>query len=277
MNDLEQLVSTVKTRIDLFNRRSAVVRAAREERVREAVVTNRDVEPTLDGHSRYHAPCDNYLWTWVEVNSDGDVEAVFDGVFMAGEFLPEDKKMKLFISDYSFSYDNSPIRRVTNVPVDHAKAVIEALSGIVSISLGKIFEGRFGDQVYVYVDARCEDIADVVEAYLDAPRLEAAAAAKTIEEAEYAAAEPCPAGRTQITGEILSTKLQQDFYGSTLKMLLKDDRGFKVWGSVAASLEQPQRGDRVTFMATITPSDDDTKFGFFKRPTKAVYLNEAAA
>ena len=136
---------------------------------------------------------------------------------------------------------------------------------------------RFGDQVYVYVDARCEDIADVVEAYLDAPRLEAAAAAKTIEEAEYAAAEPCPAGRTQITGEILSTKLQQDFYGSTLKMLLKDDRGFKVWGSVAASLEQPQRGDRVTFMATITPSDDDTKFGFFKRPTKAVYLNEAAA
>lgn len=278
MNDLNQLVSTVKDRIDLFNRRSAAVRAARAERVRNAVVTNRDVEPTLDANSRYHAPCDNYYWTWVEFNSDGDPEAEFDGVFMAGEFLPEDKKIKLFMSDYSYSYDNSPIRRVTNVPLDHANAVVKSLSGLVSISLGKVFADRGGEKVvYVYVDARCEDIADVVEAYLDAPRLEAAAAAKTIEEAEYAAAEPCPTGRTQIIGDILSTKVQQNFYGSTLKMLVKDDHGYKVWGSVPASLEQPQRGDRVTFFANLTPSDDDPKFGFFKRPTKAIYLNETAA
>lgn len=273
MNELDQLVSTVKTRIDLFNRRSAAVRAARSERVREAVVTNRDVEPTLDTNSRYHAPCDNYYWTWVEFNSDGGVEGEFDGVFMAGEFLPEDKKIKLFMSDYSFSLDNSPIRRVTNVPYDHADAVVKSLSGLVSISLGKIFADRGGEKVvYVYVDARCADIADAVEAYLEAPRLEAAAEAKAIEEAEYSAAEPCPIGRTQITGHILSTKLQQNIYGGTFKMLVKDDRGFKIWGSVPSIFDQPQRGDRVIFFANITPSDDDEKFGFFKRPTRALIL-----
>jgi hypothetical protein len=92
-------------------------------------------------------------------------------------------------------------------------------------------------------------------------------------------------------------------------MLVKDDRGFKVWGSIPSCLQlfdievseeieadhverirnnghdvkhvdgkwilttQQQRsldkGDRVRFTATVTPSNDDAKFGFYKRPTKA--------
>jgi hypothetical protein len=129
-------------------------------------------------------------------------------------------------------------------------------------------------------------------------------------EAERQAADPCPTGRVEITGEVISTKVQESQYGDQLKMLVKDDRGFKVWGSIPSSLQlvdMPfkqviesefveqvrkngheitweddgtwtttrivqrglEKGDRVTFTATVTPSNDDDKFGFYKRPSKA--------
>ena len=34
------------------------------------------------------------------------------------------------------------------------------------------------------------------------------------------------------------------------------------------------KGDRVTFRANVEPSNDDAKFGFYKRPTKASFLAE---
>ena len=35
-----------------------------------------------------------------------------------------------------------------------------------------------------------------------------------------------------------------------------------------------QKGDIITFTATVEPSQDDPKFGFFKRPAKGSFLNE---
>ena len=67
-------------------------------------------------------------------------------------------------------------------------------------------------------------------------------------------------------------------YGDVLKMLVQDDLGFRVWGSVPVSLEDAERESRITFTATVTASDKDAKFGFFKRPAKAAVLDlEAAA
>jgi hypothetical protein len=96
------------------------------------------------------------------------------------------------------------------------------------------------------------------------------------------AARPAPAaaieGRIEITGEIISSKVQYSDYGRTSKMLVLDDRGFKVWGTVPKDVpgecnDQDEwlatRGTRVTFTATISRSDNDSTFGFFKRPTKA--------
>lgn len=102
---------------------------------------------------------------------------------------------------------------------------------------------------------------------------------------------PVVEGKQQITGEVLSTKWQDSDYGSTLKMLVKDDRGFKVWGSVPASLNtsnynpetgddtsvRAERGDRVAFSASVEKSGTDESFGFFKRPTKGVIITKAAA
>ena len=103
--------------------------------------------------------------------------------------------------------------------------------------------------------------------------------------AEAATAADVPTGRIEVTGEIMSIKDK----GWGPKMIVKHADGWKVWGSVPSSLteavayrsqwvgEMPSIaheatvavGDTVKFTATITASDDDPKFGFFKRPTAA--------
>lgn len=104
---------------------------------------------------------------------------------------------------------------------------------------------------------------------------------------ERANAADCPEGRVQVTGTILSVKLVDNGWGAysidkTWKMLVRDDSGFKVWGSIPKKLmEQTElyltrqiydndalKGQRVSFTAALQPSEDDPKFGFFKRPTK---------
>lgn len=92
---------------------------------------------------------------------------------------------------------------------------------------------------------------------------------KQAEEKELAA--DCPTGTLVVEGTVLTTKLQSSPYGDTLKMLVKHASGYKVWGSVPSGL-YIDKGDIVRFTATIECSKDDKKFGFFKRPRKAVKL-----
>ena len=82
-------------------------------------------------------------------------------------------------------------------------------------------------------------------------------------------AEPVPVTdeRMQITGKILATKYVENDWGGSMKSLVQDDRGFKVWGT-----SQAEKGDRVSFMARVEVSEDDPKFGFYKRPTKVQIL-----
>ena len=101
--------------------------------------------------------------------------------------------------------------------------------------------------------------------------------------AEWEAAADCPEGRVEVTGVIISTDIRDTSFGSQWKMLVRDDSGFKVWGSIPRKLlvqtetfrnhqffdATDLKGKRVSFTAAITPSEDDQKFGFLKRPTKA--------
>ena len=104
-------------------------------------------------------------------------------------------------------------------------------------------------------------------------------------EAERAAAADCPEGRITLTGVVISTDLRENAFGTTWKMLFKSDDGFKLWGTIPTALfgwddeegrnqfhADDMPGKRVTFTATVTPSADDEKFGFFKRPTKAEWV-----
>lgn len=84
--------------------------------------------------------------------------------------------------------------------------------------------------------------------------------------------EPCPTGRVEITGRVLKCELRPTEFGMTLKMAVRDDRGFTVWVTCPSAISQAERGERVQFTAAIQPSRDDPMFGFGKRPTKARLL-----
>ena len=105
-------------------------------------------------------------------------------------------------------------------------------------------------------------------------------AEKAVEKAAAEADKPkaeVPTGRQVITGVLLSTKVQESQFGTTIKMLVEDDRGFRVWGTVPNSLFQngmAPRGWRVSFAAEVEASRDDKSFGFYKRPTQAKRLGD---
>lgn len=111
--------------------------------------------------------------------------------------------------------------------------------------------------------------------------------------AENADAKPVVEGRIEILGVVKTTKWQEnEQYGGSLKMLVLDDRGFKLWGTVPSSLQdivdpekQPwedgysttvKKGDKIKFVATVEKSPDDECFGFYKRPTKAAVVENVA-
>lgn len=79
---------------------------------------------------------------------------------------------------------------------------------------------------------------------------------------------PVPEGRHQVTGRIVSTRWVQGYRDEVLKMLVEDDQGYRVWGSMPKALWEADAGDRVQFTAALEQSRDDRGFGFFKRPTK---------
>lgn len=102
-------------------------------------------------------------------------------------------------------------------------------------------------------------------------RAEAKAAAE-------AAAIEVPEGRYVLTGEVLSTSLKPTDFGMTLKMTVRDERGFRVHGTAPAALidaigeEEPGKGGltgrKVSFTAAVKQGDEKG-FGFFSRPNKA--------
>ena len=83
-------------------------------------------------------------------------------------------------------------------------------------------------------------------------------------EQEKAAAADCPVGRIEIVGTILSKKTHESIYGTEVKCLIQSTDGYKVFGTFV--FNGCERNDTVKFRATVQPSKDDAKFGFYKRP-----------
>jgi hypothetical protein len=112
---------------------------------------------------------------------------------------------------------------------------------------------------------------------VDAIERRAEIQAQRAAENEAAAPVPVPDGRMVVRGRVLSVKVPNYARGECgpVRMLVQHETGWKVWGSVPASLmtndgePNVKRDDVVEFSAAVKPSDRDTKFGFFSRPTKA--------
>lgn len=82
-------------------------------------------------------------------------------------------------------------------------------------------------------------------------------------------------GRTRIVGRIIKLDLQVNDFGSREVMTVEHEDGWRVWGTQPKTLYEAKKGDVVAFDAKVEPSDRDSKFGFFKRPTKAEIVEAA--
>lgn len=83
-----------------------------------------------------------------------------------------------------------------------------------------------------------------------------------------------PTGRVPVTGQVVSIKTQDGFYGPVQKMLIVLENNSKVWVTVP-SKASVEKGQTITVTATWTPSNDDKSFAFGSRPT--VHSSEAVA
>ena len=92
--------------------------------------------------------------------------------------------------------------------------------------------------------------------------------------AKHAAAAPIESGKQEIVGTVVGLKEVEGYAYNTsvTKMIVESELGWKVYGTMPASLfgEETIKGCKVSFSANVKVSNDDDKFGFFKRPTKAI-------
>jgi hypothetical protein len=257
---------------------AAVAAAAKGRATRlENLIESNGAYPVEGKGGSLHAPHDGYIWRWWWYDRDGFEVADFEKTAMGGEFLPASRLAPSFEIGPRVSSFGWPSLRIDYVDADMADSIVHALDGILRLRCGKGFEGRSGGLVcHLYVDNSCADAAELVRGHIEAVKDAAYQAEVARRAAVAASAEACPAGRVEVTGTVLSTKWVENKYGSTLKMLVEDRRGFKVFGSVPSALENV-RGRSVSFTAALEPSQDDEKFGFFKRPTKATFIDAEAA
>lgn len=268
----EQFYKWLEKRVEDYEAaRERGIKAYRTRCAKIAADLNQDVEPTVSS-AGLHAPFDGYEWETEHRH----------GEYLKGQFLPwpepEDwKGVKLG----NFTGET----QITNVPVDRADDFIKHFDALpqaqklIKVSRGGAYETDSGTFCYVYISKCPKDLIYAIEDYLmgDIYKLQRLAEEKTEQEraardAAHAEGEDVPEGRLVITGTLLAMKWQESYYGDTLKMLVQDDRGFRVWGSVPSSLDA-NRNDRIQFTAAVQRSDKDSKFGFFKRPTKSQVLS----
>jgi len=279
---------------DHFKRREAASRAW-VTRIQKVIADrNAGVPPTIGRNWKgefvgFHAPCDGYVHEWLEG------ERTFRKQYMGGQFLPTDK----FKESMCDSLGNVEETRFTYVPVEKFYEVEAALREVqdrvpmetesgrpiyIKIEKGQTFEDRDGNLVcYAYLSKAPKDVVNHVEDALLGEIRDAERKAEDLRkladeerQRQYDAAPDIEPGRQSFVGEVLALKWKDTDFGPVYKMLVQDDRGFKVWGTCPNAID-PSRGDRVAFVATVQPSHDDPKFGFFKRPAKAIVIDDEEA
>lgn len=82
-------------------------------------------------------------------------------------------------------------------------------------------------------------------------------------------------GRVALAGVVLGIKCVDSEWGVTTKVLVRDDRGFKVCGTYPTTGESYDKGALISFVARVERSKDDPTFGFFSRPTNGELLSPA--
>lgn len=119
---------------------------------------------------------------------------------------------------------------------------------------------------------------------------------RALRAAEREMASPAPSGRVVVEGEVVMVRAYEGDYGTTWKMMVRADDGWKAFVSIPRDLEPSSytggteddptsfvaqvlalKGQRVRFTATLAPKADDPTFAIAKRPTKAEVIEADGA
>lgn len=144
--------------------------------------------------------------------------------------------------------------------------------------LSQAFISGKGHHVIEDIAAKLREYGTISQAQMDLViKIAPEYAAESIVRAAKPEPLDAPEGKMTVVGEILSIKSVDGYVPgqTTTKMLVEHVDGWKVWVTMPLHLNAT-RGDTVQFDATLTRSQDDTKFAFGKRPTRAVVLDQPA-
>jgi hypothetical protein len=117
-------------------------------------------------------------------------------------------------------------------------------------------------------------IRKLVERLPERDKRNAEYAAKRAE--EKAAAKPAPTGRIKIEGTVLKVEERESGFGMRTVMTVKTDEGWLCWSTVPTGATVA-KDSRIVFIATVTPSANDPKFAWAKRPLLYITKEEKAA
>ncbi len=241
----------------------------RQRIIEKAATANHELEPTIDCHGRFHAPCDGYEW-------DGDI-------YPGGAYLPFPLEFWEMLEELTgkpcgpsnrTSASYTPKHRI-KVTTEEAEEIKVACDKFAEVSIGKTWDD--GVTCYVYIQTSRTKLSELVAEY----RMEQEAALKAIRDAEQAAKRAlkgvAPVGRCVVKGRILKFKrVERDRYsyydsGVDYKMLVELENKSTVWGSQIAAIDANE-GDLIEFTATFEQAGDDNTHAFYKRPAKAKIL-----
>lgn len=264
------MINTVINQIlETHFRRVEGARKARIARETQRVAAaNNGAEPKEDSNGRFHAPFDGYFYE--------DVDR--EGTYLKGEFLPIPPSDSDDWAGVVYGH-STPVLRVKNV--DPARAMELLGCDHVDGYTGTEFEKYGQPCCHLYLKGtilRSKPATRRATQWVQAPLNKAKLDAEQAEKARLAAAQPAPKGRVEVEGEIVSVRAEDGYYGDIVyKCLILTVDGWKLWCTLPAAIQGAQRGDKVRMTVTVTPSDDDEKFAFGKRPSKAIITEECEA
>lgn len=242
----------------------------------------------------YHTKTNEYIHTGHDCAQKlemgcGDFNAFQRAITDAREAQAGKRKAKALLSDaglsaaydiYVADYDALPRDPKTARP---ERTVNEfGQTEVIPAYAGELFyeERTIRDIVGKFVkygsinDAQMDLLRKLTERIPDRDRLNAERDAQR--KAEKEAAAPCPKGRVKIEGIVVKTETKETAWGFREVMVVKASEGFVLWGSVPSGVTVA-KDCKIVFVATIEPSENDPKFGFYKRPVLYMTKEEKAA
>lgn len=211
---------------------------------------DKGVAPTWGVDDRPHAPFDGYLWE----NELGEVES-----YHGGSYLP-------YVTE--LDYLDKP-----EYTGDHGWWKLRLTSDMLSELMILRHETQCIEIRTPYKKWTLEDNTIVVMSEVRAH--------KTILKAIQSASEEwfnnyysslkvnkgeAPVGKQVVKGKVVSTKVYQDYWGVSAKMMVRLENGATVYGSLPGIVDINYRGT-IEFKATFEQAKDDSTHAFFKRPS----------